>query len=170
MGARLYSSKGPVTPDGKAVEAVKPRPYLRTKYNEGFGRFSPQADPHWVAYQSDETGRSEIYIASFPEPRRKLQVTSDGGRFPAWGPDAKELFYVSADDKLMVITLRMGRDGIESSALREVFPFNQSSYMSLYDIAPDGRRILIQQREAVSQNIEVIVNWPALLRKGTAVP
>jgi hypothetical protein len=82
----------------------------------------------------------------------------------------KELFYISGDNKLMVVTLRMGRDGIEPSAPREVFPFNQSFYTSLYDIAPDGRRILIQQRKSVSENIEVIVNWPALFRKVPAVP
>ena len=141
-----------------------------TQYNEGFGRFSPEPNPRWVAYQSDETGRAEIHIASFPEPRRRLQVTSGGGSFPAWGPNGKELFYVSGDDKLMVVTLQMGRDGMEPSAPHEVFAFGQSFYTSLYDVAPDGRRILIQQREAAAENIEVIVNWPVLLRNEAAAP
>ena len=160
----------PVTPDGKLVEGATPKPYLRTQYNESSGRFSPEPDPHWVAYQSDKTGRSEIHIASFPEPRRKRQITSGGGSSPTWGPDGKELFYISGDDKLMVVTLQMGRDGIEPSAPREVMPLTQANDTSLYDIAPDGRRILIQQREPVSENIEVIVNWPALFRKGAANP
>jgi hypothetical protein len=80
------------------------------------------------------------------------------------------LFYVSGDDKLMVVTLQMRGDGMEPSAPREVFAFGQSFYTSLYDVAPDGRRILIQQREAAAENIEVIVNWPALLRKEAAAP
>lgn len=155
----------PVTPDGKVVQGANPKPYLRTPYNESSGRFSPEPDPHWVAYQSDETGRSEIHVASFPEPRRRLQVTSDGGSSPAWGPDGRELFYVSADEKLMVVTMQTGRDGIEPSAPREVLPLNLPSYTSLYDIAPDGHRILLQRRESVTENIEVIVNWAASLRK-----
>jgi hypothetical protein len=68
----------------------------------------------------------------------------------------------------MVVTLQMGRDGMEPSAPHEVMPITQANDTSLYDIAPDGRRILIQQREPVSENIEVIVNWPALFRKGAA--
>ena len=161
----------PVTPDGKVVEGVKSRPYLRTKYNEGSGRFSPEPNPHWIAYQSDETGRNEIQIASFPEPTKRLQVTSGGGSFPTWGPDGKSLFYVSADDKLMMVTLQMVRDGLEPSPPRELFPLHQSSfYTSLYDIAPDGRRILIHQRQSMSGNIDVIVNWPALLRKRSGNP
>jgi len=87
-----------------------------------------------------------------------------------WGPDGRELFYVSADDKLMVVTLQAGRDGIEPSAPREVLPFNLFAYTSLYDIAPDGHRILLQRRESVPENIEVMINWPALLRKAPPNP
>ena len=63
-----------VTPDGKPVEGVGPTPYLRGTFSEWHGRFSPEPNPSWVAYQSDETGRNEIYIASFPDARRRLQA------------------------------------------------------------------------------------------------
>jgi Tol biopolymer transport system component/tRNA A-37 threonylcarbamoyl transferase component Bud32 len=161
----------PVTLDGRAVEGAMPRPYLRAKYNEGAGRFSPEPNPHWVAYQSDETGRNEIQIASFPEPTKRVQVTSGGGSFPTWGPDGKSLFYVSADDKLMMVTLQIRRDSLEPSPPRELFPLRQSSfYTSLYDVAPEGRRILVHQRQSMSENIDVIVNWPALVRKRPGNP
>jgi Tol biopolymer transport system component len=154
----------PVTPEGKPVEGEQPKPYLHSPFNEGSGRFSPEPNPHWVAYQSDETGRYEIFIASFPEPRRKLQITSGGGTFPQWGPDGRELFYISADDKLMVVGLKIGREGIEPSAPHELFPLN-SVLRSIYAVAPDGKRILVNQVEVDLAPLEVIVNWPALLKK-----
>jgi hypothetical protein len=75
-----------------------------------------------VAYQSDETGRTEIYIASFPDARRRLQVTSDGGSFPEWGPDGRELFYLSGDGMLTVVGLRNGPEGLEPSSPQRLFP------------------------------------------------
>src|SRR5579864_2538451 len=56
-----------VNPDGRPAAGTVPKPYLRTPFNESWGRFSPEA--RWIAYQSDESGRYEIYIQAFPEPR-----------------------------------------------------------------------------------------------------
>jgi Tol biopolymer transport system component len=134
------------------------------------GRFSPEPDPHWVAYQSDETGRSEIYIASFPDPRLRLQVTSGGGSFPAWGPDTKELFYISADEKLMVVALKTGRNGLDPGPPRELSQFGETLFTSPYDIGPDRNRILMRQRQPISDNIEVVVNWPEWVRRRRANP
>ena len=106
------------------MEGEQPKPYLHSPFNEEAGRFSPEPNPHWVAYQSDETGRYEIFIASFPEPRRRLQISGGGGTFPQWGPDGRELFYISADDKLMVVGLKIGRENIEASAPHEPFPLS----------------------------------------------
>jgi Tol biopolymer transport system component len=80
----------PVTPDGKLAPDAKPRPYLRTQFNEKFGRFSPEPEPRWVAYVSDESGRDEIYVDAFPEPRNKMQISTGGGGFPEWSPDGRE--------------------------------------------------------------------------------
>jgi Tol biopolymer transport system component len=155
----------PVTPEGKLAEGGAPKAFLRTPFNELSGRFSPEANPHWVAYQSDSTGRYEIYIASFPEPRKWLQITSGGGTYPQWGPDGRELFYISLDDKLMTVELKMGPQGIEPSTPKELFPLVSSIYASVYEVAPDGKRILVNQRESSSEPLEVIVNWPALLKR-----
>jgi len=155
----------PVTPEGNLAKGSQPKPYLSTPFNESNGRFSPEANPLWVAYQSDETGRYEIYIASFPEPRRRLQITSTGGTFPQWGPDGRELFYISPDDKLMTVGLRMGPEGIEPSTPQELFALASTLYTSVYEVAPDGKRILVNQREQNSEPLEVIVNWPALLKR-----
>src|SRR5262249_16512656 len=74
----------PVTPDGKLRQDDKPKPYTRTPFNERFGRFSPEANPRWVAYQSDESGQNEIYVDHFPEPRGKIRISASGGTFPEW--------------------------------------------------------------------------------------
>ena len=112
----------PVTPDGKPAPDATPRPYLRTPFNESWGRFSPEAPPRWVAYQSDETGRYEVYIQAFPEPRGKTQISTGGGQYPQWGAGGRELFYVSPDNKLMVVSLKLGADSVEPSTPRELFP------------------------------------------------
>jgi len=147
------------------VEGEQPKPYLHSPFNEGAGRFSPEPNPHWVAYQSDETGRYEIFIASFLEPRRRLQISSDGGTFPQWGPDGRELFCISADDKLMVVGLRIGRENIEASAPHELFPLSGTFWGSVYAVAPDGKRILVNRIMPDFASLEVIVSWPALLEK-----
>ena len=63
--------------------------YERKTFNESMGQFSP--DTRWVAFQSDETGRYEIYIDTFPEPREKVRISAGGGVLPQWGGDGREL-------------------------------------------------------------------------------
>jgi Tol biopolymer transport system component/predicted Ser/Thr protein kinase len=154
----------PMTPEGRLAEGAQPKPYLQGPFTEWQGRFSPEPNPRWVAYQSDETGQNEIYIASFPDARRKLQVTSGGGTFPQWGPDGRELFYISGDSMLTVINLRNGADGLEPSSPQPLFPLTAGSYTeSPFEVSPDGKRILVNQVEQ-NKELDVVVNWPLLLR------
>jgi eukaryotic-like serine/threonine-protein kinase len=157
-----------MTPDGRAAPDAKPRPYLRTRFNESWGRFSPDSPPRWVAYQSDVTGRYEVYIQAFPEPRGKFQISTGGGQYPQWGASGRELFYVSPDYKLMVVSLKLGTDSVEPSTPRELFPLPALDIgFSPYDTAPDGQRFLVRANaEQAAQPLTVIVNWPALLKKG----
>src|SRR5258708_26670720 len=101
-----------VTSQG-VLEEAKPRLYLGTSANENWGRFSPEPNPRWVAYQSDESGRSEVYIAAFPEPRGKFRISPRGGEYPAWGPDGNELYYESSDNKLVAVNLKLGDGSVE---------------------------------------------------------
>jgi serine/threonine-protein kinase len=158
----------PVTPDGRLAEGAQPRPYLQGPFTEWQGRFSPEPNPRWVAYQSDETGRNEIYIASFPEARRKLQVTAGGGTFPQWGPDGHELFYISGDGMLTVVGLRNGADGLEPSSPQKLFPLTANEFTaSPFEVSPDGKRILVNQAEQNTE-LDVVVNWPLLLGRQAA--
>ena len=131
------------------------------------GRFSP--DARWVAYQSDETGPWEVYIQAFPEPHGATRISTGGGKYPQWDADARGLFYISLDNKLMAVSLKMGADTVQPSAPRELFPLPAvDDGWSPYDTAADGLRFLVRAtpEQGASQPLTVIVNWPALLKEG----
>jgi eukaryotic-like serine/threonine-protein kinase len=156
----------PVTPEGKP--AGDARPWLRTPFNERYGRFSP--DGRWLAYVSDESGRYEVYVDSFPNRRGKARISTGGGNSPEWAPDGGHLFYISPDNKMMDATLKPGGDSLEASAPRELFGLPAVDNGQLpYEVGPDGKRFLVlaTPRNSV-QPLTVIVNWPALLKKAAA--
>ncbi len=144
---------------------AKPRPYLRAAFNESNGQFSP--DSRWVAFQSDESGRYEVYIDTFPRPRGKVRISTGGGVLPEWGAGGRELFYVSPDSMLMSVSLKLGAGSLEPSAPRALFRLLViDTDVSPYDAAPDGQRFLVlETAEHATQPLTVIVNWPALLNR-----
>jgi hypothetical protein len=150
-----------------APDDAKPRPYLRTAFNESNGQFSP--DTRWVAFQSDESGRYEVYIDTFPEPRGRVRISTGGGVLPQWGAAGRELFYVSAESMLMSVTLKPRVGSLEPSAPYPLFPLPAiDTDVSPYDAAPDGQRFLVlENAERAAQPLTVIVNWPALLTKAS---
>jgi Tol biopolymer transport system component len=159
----------PATPEGKPAPDAAPKPYLRTPANERAGRFSPEDAPRWVAYASNETGRWEVYIQAFPEPRGATQISTGGGQYPQWGAGGRELFYVSLDNKLMAVNLKMGVDTVDPSTPRELFPLPAvDTGYSPYDTTSNGQRFLMraEPERGASQPLTVIVNWPALLKDG----
>jgi Tol biopolymer transport system component/predicted Ser/Thr protein kinase len=157
----------PVTPAGRPSPGAKPWPFVRDRFDQTVARFSP--DTRWVAYQSDESGQTEVYVRSFPEPREKLHISTGGGTYPAWGPGGRELFYISRDRKLMVVTLKLAGTALESSLPRELFALPPPvSAGSVYEAAPDGQRFLVSDVAPSSEPLTVIVNWQALLKKGSA--
>ena len=82
-------------------------PYLQTPFAETRGRFSP--DGKWVAYTSDESGRNDVYVQSFPIGGPKRRVSSQGGDFAQWRRNGKELFYTAPDNTLMAVPFRQSR-------------------------------------------------------------
>ena len=156
-----------VTPDGKPQPGAKPRPYIRAPFNQTLGRFSP--DTRWVAYQSDESGRWEVYVQSFPETHEKVRISTAGGRNPVWGPEGRELFYVSLDGKLMAVAMKLGRGSVEPSLPHELFALpNGLTGLGPFEVAADGQRFLVQVTTDKIEPLTAIVNWPVLLKKGGA--
>ena len=86
----------------RSGEDYTPRPFLQTRFDEGEAQFSPNGQ--WIAYESDESGRDEVYITSFPDGEVKHQVSTRGGRDPRWRGDGKELFYVQ-DETLVAVPI-----------------------------------------------------------------
>jgi len=133
------------------------------------GQFSP--DGKWVAYASNETGKWEIYVTSFPDARGKWQVSSGGGEQPRWRGDGKELFYLSLDGKMMAAPVTTGAhfDAGTPVVLFQSTPRQPILVYDLfvYDVSRDGQRFLIntQVKQAESAPMSVILNWPAKLDK-----
>jgi hypothetical protein len=132
------------------------------------GRFSP--DTRWVAFQSDETGRYEIYIDTFPEPREKVRISVGGGVLPQWGGDGRELLYISPDSLLMPVGLKPRAGSLAPSVPHTLFPILvMDTDVSPYEVVRDGQRFLaLDTAEQVTQPLPVIVNWPALLNKAAS--
>jgi eukaryotic-like serine/threonine-protein kinase len=152
----------PVSSDGSP--AGQPQRYVHTQFNEQDGQFLPEPDPRWVAYDSNESGQPEVYVQAFPEPGGKFQVSAGGGRFPKWGPGGRELFYISLNDKLMAVDLKVGKDSVEPSAPRELFPLPTPTINFIpYDVSSDGQHFLVQAPPQQGAALSVIVDWPALL-------
>src|SRR5262249_42629163 len=125
--------------------------------------FSP--DGRWVAYTSDESGATEVYVQPFPATGAKVQVSSDSSTSPRprWASDGKELFYVSSDNKLMSVALSY-RNGIEAATPKPLFSLG---WTAEYAASRDGRRFLLQRitSDPFAAPIDMISNWPAGLKK-----
>jgi len=136
-------------------------PFLRTPFNESDPRFSP--DGRWIAYESDESGRSEIYVQPYPGPGGKSQVSRDGGTEPVWNRNGRELFYRSGNKMMAVeittqpnIALGNPRVLFERQYVLATVP------ISNYDVSPDGRRFLMvkgDEQSTTATQINVVLNW-----------
>jgi len=151
---------------GQLTGSRKPMLWLGTPYNESFAKFSP--DGRWIAYQSDESGRNEIFAAKFPGPGGKRQFSSAGGTFPRWRADGKELFYVGPNRRLVAVEISGDRDAIGAGASRPLpieVAVTNNSYT--FDVSADGQRFLVasprEQRSGFP--LTLIQNWTALLSK-----
>ena len=131
-----------------------PFPIANTKAEEGGGRFSP--DGHWIAIQSNDTGRSEIYLQPFPGPGSKRQITNNGGGTPMWRRDGRELFYSELDGRLMSVAITSKGSSVEAG--RPVALFTRPP-LSDWDPAPDGQRFLINKVVKDPAPITVVLNW-----------
>jgi serine/threonine protein kinase/Tol biopolymer transport system component len=175
----LYGTQDPKT--GADLWALplmgerKPFPVVRTPFEEAAGQFSP--DGRWVAYQSNESGRTEIYVRPFPGPAGQWQVSTAGGSQPRWRPDGKELFYVAPDARLMAVPMSVEANSqtLEPGAPVPLFPTRLASGANIlsgalskaqYAVAPDGRFLLnAAVDEGTASPITVVLNWDAALKK-----
>jgi hypothetical protein len=136
----------------------KPFPYLASSFNEGYGVFSP--DGHWIAYESDESGRPEVYVQSFPRTNQKVRISTGGGTDAAWSKNG-ELFYLAADRNLMAVPYRATVTTFEPGAGKVLFPVPGNVVHRSYAVSGDGRRFLVGKPvdESISEPITWVLNW-----------
>jgi Tol biopolymer transport system component/tRNA A-37 threonylcarbamoyl transferase component Bud32 len=129
-------------------------------------RFSP--DGRWVAYQSNESGRFEVYVRPFPGPGGKWHVSTAGGGHPRWNKDGKELYYLSLDNKILAVPVNLGATFHAGSPV-ELFAVHPTSNSNspVYDVTADGQRFLVNTvaSDEGSPPLSLVVHWPALLEK-----
>ena len=171
----------------------KPIALLQSPADEAFPQVSP--DGKWLAYMSAETGRPEIYVKPFPDGPGKWQVTTDGGNWPRWRRDGKELYFHLAPNQMAADILVTG-SSIQAGVPRTLFAtdnlnanHNNNAYLR-YAVSADGRNFLMSQPGTGGQTvaggladqlaaladgggasatstagITVVLNWPQMLKK-----
>jgi len=146
--------------------ATKPQIVQDTPYRTSGFRFSP--DGQFVAYTSEESGRGEVFVASFPSFGVKRQISSGGGSLPLWRKDGRELFFREPPGTLMSAEIRTGPK-IETTVPRKLFPYGANSpFGNQFAITADGKRFLMMERgerSGKSAEIMVVVNWAAELKQ-----
>ncbi|MDA2924229.1 protein kinase [Acidobacteria bacterium AH-259-L09] len=133
---------------------------LQTQFTESLPAISP--DGRWMAYQSDESGRHEVYVTPFPGAGPKQQISMEGGAEPVWGPDGRELFYREGD-KMMAVAVKT-HPKFTAAKPKVLFEgrYTTNRIAANYDITPDGRRFLmikVGEQESAPTQINVVFNW-----------
>ena len=142
------------------AEGEEPKELLATAADEDHPQLSP--DGRYLAYQSNESGRNEIFLTRFPEVTGKWQVSANGGNRPQWSADGKELFYLQ-ETEMMVVGLSTADSSPELETPRTAFPLPEGVLQFLgFDLAPDGRFAMVSEgvRSADEKiGILVVQNW-----------
>jgi Tol biopolymer transport system component len=149
--------------EGKA--AGKPVALRETEFIEWHGRVSP--DGRWLAYESNDTRRPEVYVVSFPSLNGHWQVSVDGGHYPVWSRDGRELYFVGLDSKMMAVEIKPGPQ-FEAGVPKPLFDVRLriSIYFPSYDVSADGRFLIATRAEqSATVPMTVLLNWQAALKK-----
>ncbi|HEV8416637.1 MAG TPA: protein kinase [Bryobacteraceae bacterium] len=160
----------PMGEDGKP--SGKPMPFLHSEFNEFQGQLSP--DSRWMAYTSDVSGQREVYVQPFPSADNESRISTAGGVQPRWRGDGKELFYVTPDGKLMVVTMTVTpspKPSLKAGAPAALFDAHLSGQTQMffnYDVTADGKRFLVATNPSAAASggpstppLTVRVNWNA---------
>jgi eukaryotic-like serine/threonine-protein kinase len=143
---------------------AQPQAFLHSVANETAPAFSP--DGRWLAYESDSSGRKEVYITPFPAGGAQHQVSTSGGERPVWRHDGKEIYYREAL-RIMAVEVNTKVSPVEFSRPKALFELASGNLNGrYYDVAPDGRFLTntspLTKKE---QSFSLVVNWPGRLKK-----
>jgi eukaryotic-like serine/threonine-protein kinase len=167
----LYVSTDPKTKEDLWILPLtgdkKPYPYIQTDASEYSGQFSP--DGRWIAYGSNESGKFEVYVQSFPATQGKWQVSTSGGGHPVWSKNGKELFYLAPDKKLMAVDVTLTGSSFEQGIPKPLFIADVDNYVGFnrFVVSKDAKKFLVEisTDETNAKPIMVMLNWNAEMKK-----
>ena len=140
-----------------------PKPFVTSQFDDNGGLFSP--DGRWLAYFSNESGQFEVYVQPFPGPGGRWQISASGGYGPVWARSGRELFYTDGNQIFSAGVTSQLR--LVSSTPRPVVPFTPGviglfSYNRIFDVAPDGQRFLVVEKNGGStapEELRLVEGW-----------
>jgi Tol biopolymer transport system component/tRNA A-37 threonylcarbamoyl transferase component Bud32 len=157
----------PMAGDGSV--AGKPFLYISSQFSEGEARFSP--DGQWVAYRSNETGQSEVYVRSFPTPSVVVPVSTGGGTEPRWRRDGRELFYHGPRGRIMAVDVATAPVFKVTGEARRLFDapfFGGPNRPNSFDVDANGSRFLVNASpdgKLDHGSITILLNWQAAAKR-----
>jgi serine/threonine protein kinase len=144
----------------------KPFPIVQSTFEERYPEVSP--DGKWMAYQSNESGRWEIYITAFPGGGAKWQVSGVGGASAKWRKDSKEIFYLDLSDNLVAVDVNASGSSVQLGTPHTLFQaIGVQREYGPYEVSADGKRFLLNSGNLnkSSDPFTLVQNWPAELKK-----
>jgi len=166
-GGRVTQSVWALPLAAGASSEAKPRNFLESKFNQADAQFSP--DGRWVAYASDESGRTQIHVVPYPGPGGKLPISLDGGDNPRWNSNGRELFFRSGT-KIMTVDVQTSPT-FHAGSPKVLF---ETAMGAEFDVAPDGRRFLIvkhaEAQPGRQNDLRIVLNWFEELRRRVPLP
>ncbi len=136
----------------------KPYRFLTTQFSEREAAFSP--DGKWLAYCSNESGAYRVFVVPFPGPGGKWQISPEGGGTPRWRRDGQEIFYLTADNKLMAAEVSAHGSSFEVGAVQALFETRSYGAFGRFDVSADGQRFLVPYEAGQPTTaITLVVNW-----------
>lgn len=151
-----------LTGDKKSFPVVQPQsPQSRIV------QFRLSPDGRWLAYSSTESGREEVYVTHFPSGEGRWQVSQNGGTFPQWRADSKELWFIGIDISVQASSVNTNGKEFASDPVRTMFRMNYVAPVgNPFDVAPDGQRLIFSTYpESAPTPLVLVTNWLAELKK-----
>jgi Tol biopolymer transport system component len=163
----LVGVSGPTqTPDilrFSLEEKAEPKSVISTPANEGLLGAALSPDARWLAYASDETGRQEIWVRPYPGPGSAIRISPNGGVEPLWAKSGHELFYREQTRIMVVAVSATHAFTFKPAALLFESRFFHAGQVPTYDVAADGRFVMIKLADAAAAPVNIVLDWAATL-------
>lgn len=145
-----------------SMQDHKAKPFLESEFNVTGGQFSP--DGHWFLYQSDESGQDETYLAPFPGPGGKWQISSGGSTGAAWNVRGDEIDYSRSDGTFTAVPVKMEGENVQIGSPQKLF---QNAAIIDWSQPRDDKHFLIIEgsKDSLDAPITIVTNWTSILDK-----